>query len=332
VDDENLTKRYPAFKKEILRMPGVSNMTASNFVPWQYGFMLSFAFYNRDVAARAQTLTVDSSFLTTYQIPIIYGEGFRTEWIENDRRVIINETAYNILQSSGTNPLSKYIGISSASHWRNRVQGVAKDFYCFYPTKKIRPLAFLSTRSLRMGREYMTIRLANDGQSNSLSSIEKTVERFFPKSPFEYKYVSREMERLHNQEIGYRLIALVVITGFMLLIAGVGLLGFANYESERSTKEIGIRKALGAKPMQISIHYIFRFAKLTLIANVIAWPICYLIIQWILKIIHYPHPIHIAFTRFLLAGLLTEVLTIAAVWVQSFRAASADPVKALRYE
>ena len=132
--------------------------------------------------------------------------------------------------------------------------------------------------------------------------------------------------------MGYYLIALVIIAVFVLLIAGVGLYDFASYESERCTKEIGIRKALGAKPMQISMHFIYRFAILTLIANMIAWPICYFIIQQILRIIDYPHPIHIRFTNFLLAGILTMVLTIVAVCVQAYQAALVDPVKSLRYE
>jgi putative ABC transport system permease protein len=333
VDDKDLAKRYQAFKKEILHIPGVTHMTASNFVPWKYGFMLSFAFYNKDTAVRAKTLSVDTSFIETYQIPIVDGEGFRTELVENEGRVIINETARKVLQSSGTDPLLRSIGIPrGTSFWRHRVQGIMQDFYCFYPTKRVKPLAILPSRYLRMGREYMTIRLVEDNHSEILNKIEKTVKRFFPKSPFEYKYVAKEMEKMHAQKMGYRWLVLVFTTGFALFIAAVGLFGFATYESERCTKEIGIRKALGAKPIQIAMHFILRFAKLTLIANVIAWPICYFIIQRILRVIDYPHPIQISLAYFLLAGLLTLVLTIVTVWVQTYRAALVDPVKALRYE
>ena len=332
IEDEHLFERYPSLKKEVLRIPGVMNLTASNFVPWQYGFMIYFAYYNQDVAVRSQTLSIDTSFMDTYQIPLTAGEGFRTEWVENEGKIIINETARKLLQSSGTDPLSRSIGISNASFWRNRVQGIMRDFYCLYPAKRIQPLVLISTRFLRMGREYVTIRLAENNQGAILAAIEKTVKRFFPKTPFDYTYVDKAMEELHRRKMGYRMWALVFTTGFSLFIAGVGLFGFAAYETERCTKEIGIRKTLGASPLQIAVHFILRFAKLTLMANLLAWPVCYFIIQWILRLIDYPHPVRIGFTHFLWAGLLTLALTIVVVWAQTLRAASIDPVKALRYE
>ncbi|MFC1877909.1 FtsX-like permease family protein [Thermodesulfobacteriota bacterium] len=332
VEDKNLSKRYLAFKKEILRIPGVTHMTASNFIPWQFGFMLSFSFFNRDVASRTQTLSVDTSFMETYQIPVVDGKGFRTELVENTGKMIINETARKLLQSSGNDPLFKSIGTFSASFWRHRVVGIMKDFYCFYPTQRIKPLALLPSRWLRMGREFMTIRLAENSNRGVPEKIEKTFKRFFPKSPFEYKYVAKEMEKMHVQKLGYRWMALVFATGFALFIAGVGLFGFATYETKRCTKEIGIRKALGAKPTQIALQFMIRFSKLALIANVISWPICHFAIQQILRFIDYPYPIKISFIYFLYAGFLTLFLTIVTVWIQTYRAAWVDPVKALRYE
>jgi putative ABC transport system permease protein len=335
VDDKDLAKRYPAFKKEILRIPGVSNMTASSFVPWQYGFIPSHAYSYKDAAVRAKTFSIDPSFMETYQVPLADGEGFFTDRENTDRvnmegYIIINETARKLLKSKGTDPLLQNICIPTG--WCNRVCGIMQDFYCFYPTKGIEPLAILSSKLFPVARNYMTIRLTKGNHSTILAKIRKTVKRFFSKSLFEVKYVAIEMEKMHTQKVGYRLIALVFITGFALFIAGVDLFGFATYEAERCTKEIGIRKALGAKPMQIAMQFILRFTKLALIANVIAWPICYFTIQRILRVIDYPHPIQISFTYFLWAGLLTLVLTIVSVWVQTFRAAKVDPIKALRYE
>ena len=144
-------------------------------------------------------------------------------------RIIVNETARKLLQSSGTDPLSKSIGTSSASFWRHRLQGIMQDFYCFYPTKRIQPLALLPSKYLRMGREFMSVRLAEGNHSEILTKIEKTVKRFFPKLPFEYKYVAKEMEKMHAQKMGYRLIALVFVTGFSLFIAAVGLFAARGY-------------------------------------------------------------------------------------------------------
>lgn len=330
IDDKELVKRYPAFKREILRIPGVANITASSFVPWQYGIIPAVSWYNENIAARTRLIPADTSFMETYQISIVEGEGFRTNRLRMDGYTIINETARKVLQSNGTDPLSK--NICSSFGWCNRVRGVMKDFNFFYPAKRIRPLAIVSSRYVLYFQNQVTIRMAAGNHIPILAKIETAVKRFFPQAPFEYQYVAKEMEKMHKQKMGYRWMALLFVTGFALFIAAVGLFGFATYETERCTKEIGIRKSLGAKPMQIVLYFILRFFRLTLIANVIAWPICYFIIHRILKIIDYPHPIQINFTHFLWAGLLTLVLTIVTVWAQTYRAALVDPVKALRYE
>ena len=328
----DLARRYLSFKNELLRIPGVTHVTASNFVPWREGFMLSFSYYNQNVAVRSRVLSIDSSFMETYQIPLADGKGFRTELVENTGWIIVNETARTLLESSGNAILSKFIGTSSASYWRHRVKGVMKDFYCFYPSRPIPPLVLLPTKYLRMGREFITIRLSEGNHEESLAQVEKAVKRVFPKSFFDYKYVAEEMEKMHGQKMGYRWLALVFVTGFSLFIAAIGLFGFATYECQRCIKEIGIRKALGAKPGQIVLHFIFRFIRITLVANILAWPVCHFAIQQILKFTDYPHPIRIRLADFALAGLLTLVLTIATVGFQTYRAALVDPVKALRYE
>ena len=335
VDDVDLAKRYPAIKKGILRIPGVTSMTASSFVPWQYGFMPSHAYSYNDATVRTKTFSADPSFRETYQIPLIDGEGFGndpadTERLNMEGLIIINETARRLLQSNGADPLWQNIRMWHG--WWNRVCGVMKDFYCFYPARRIEPVAILSSKLFPVARNHITIRLAGNNHSVALAEIKKTVKHFFPQAPFEYKYVAREMEKMHAERMGYRLSVLVFVTGFSFLIAAVGLFGFAVYETERCTKEIGIRKTLGAKRLQIAVHFILRFAKLTLMANLLAWPVCYFIIQRILRLVDYPHPVRIGFTHFLWAGILTLTLTVVVVWVQTLRAASIDPVKALRYE
>lgn len=333
LDDKDLAERYPAFKKEILRIAGVTHMTASNFVPWENGLMHSYAYYSDDASVRAQTIFADSSFIETYQIPIVDGEGFSAKWTEMPGYVIINETARTVLQSAGVDPLYRIVDIPFGKFfWQHRVHGIMQDFSFFYPTKRLKPLSILPAYHMRYVRNYVTIRLSEDNHSEIVARIRKTVMRFFPKAQFEYKYVAGEMEKMHAQKTGHSRLASLFAIGAALFIAGVGFFGFATYETERCTKEIGIRKALGAKPMQIAIHFIFRFAGLALIANVITWPVCYFIVQWIPGVISYPHPVHISFTHFLWAGLLTLTLTIAAVWAQTYRASSGDPAKALRYE
>ena len=332
INDPNFIKQYLGFKNELLRIRGVTHVTVSNFVPWRHGFMAFFSLYNQEVAVRTPTFGVDTSFMETYQIPLVEGTGFRTEYVENTGWAIVNETGRKVLESNGNTILAKSIGISSPSFWRHRVKGIMKDFFCFYPTDRVPSVALFPSKYMRNGREWVTIRLSAGNHGEILSNVEKAVKRSFPKSPFEYRYIAKEMEKMHAQKMGYRWMALMFVTGFSFFISAIGLFGFATYETERCTKEIGIRKALGAKSWQIVIQFILRFAKITLIANLLAWPVCHFTIQYILKLINYPFPVKLTLADFMITGFLTLLLTIVTVLIQTYRAARIDPIMALRYE
>lgn len=340
VDDKNLVEHYPAFKKEVLDIYGVEQMTASNFVPWSHGAMFKLAYYDHDAIVIANTMFVDPSFLETYQIEIVDGDGFSTKWTEMPGYLVINETARKVLQSTGTDPLFKSVGIpvvggspiGSSSFWQNRVQGVIRDFFILHPLNSIQPLAIIPSYHLRYMRSYITIRLADHNQANILSKIEEVVERYFPQILLDIRYIDSEMAKMHHKIMAGYLKAIICIVSFVVFITLVGLIGYSFYETDRCAKEIGIRKTLGAKPIQIATQLIFRFCKLTLIANVIAWPICYYIVQWGQGVIDYPYPVQICVTHFIWIGLLSLLLTIIVVLVQTYHAALIDPARALRYE
>ncbi|MFC1877908.1 ABC transporter permease [Thermodesulfobacteriota bacterium] len=340
IDDEKLVEHYPAFKEEILRIAGVKHMTASNYVPWSHGTMPKFAYYDDDAVVIANTIFADSSFLETYQIPVVDGEGFSTKWTEMPGYVIINETARQVLQSTGTDPLSKALGIhtgrgvnrKNSFFWQHRVHGIINDFSTLYPPSSIQPLAILPSYHVRYVRIYITIRLADHNQTNILSQVEEVVKHFYPQSLFDFKYVTEEMENMHHRKMDGYLKTIIFTVGFAIFITMIGLFGYATYETDRCTKEIGVRKALGAKPVQIAKYFILRFVKLVLIANIISWPISYLFTQWALKEYDCFYTLQISIKHLLLVGVSSLLIAIVVVSVQVYRAALVDPASVLRYE
>ena len=114
--------------------------------------------------------------------------------------------------------------------------------------------------------------------------------------------------------------------------ACLGLFGLASYETARRTKEVGIRKALGATSAEVVAHFVKSFVMLALLANVIACPLSFFLMRLIFRSINYPYPLRMGPLVFLQAGVISVILAIVTVSVQTLRAASVSPVNALRYE
>jgi putative ABC transport system permease protein len=123
-----------------------------------------------------------------------------------------------------------------------------------------------------------------------------------------------------------------ISTVLAFLLSGLGLFGLATFEIERRTKEIGIRKALGAASAQIVLHFLKGFSKLIALANLIAWPLTFLLIRLVFALIEYPRPLVIGPLIFVEVGAVSFAVMAVTVGAQTLRAASLNPVQTLRYE
>ena len=123
-----------------------------------------------------------------------------------------------------------------------------------------------------------------------------------------------------------------ISTILSFLLSGLGLFGLASFEVERRTKEVGVRKALGATSTQIVLHFLFGFSKLIALANVVAWPLAFALIRAVFALIQYPRVIPIGPIVFLEAGLASMAVMVVTVGAQTLRAARANPANTIRYE
>jgi putative ABC transport system permease protein len=203
---------------------------------------------------------------------------------------------------------------------------VVNDFHAHSLHEEIAPSIF------RMHEPYLSyvyIKIHPGEITPTLNYIRETTETFAPDYPFQFEFLDRTYNRLYEMEIRMGKI-INVFALLAIFISCLGLFGLASYTIEKRTKEIGIRKVLGASVAKISSMLSLEFLKWVALANLIAWPLAwYFMHQWLDNFVY---RIDLSLWIFLIAGLLGLLLALLTVIYQSTKAALSNPIKSLRYE
>ena len=309
------------------------NITASNATPCTYDRLMPLAYYHEEAVVSARTFFVDPSFMDTYGISLKDGKSFSSRWEEMPGFVIINESASKVLQSAGSDPLYRAITIPYVkSFWQHRLQGIMQDFHPNLPSKHAHPVALLPSSHLQYSRNILAIHLTNRDDIDCLAKIEITINRFYPNALFDYRYLSDEIDHMNAMIMKNRRLALTFIAGMWVCTTIFGLLGFAFYETRKCSREVGIRKILGAGPMQIAMHFTGRYVRRALVANGAAWLFVSLGGQHLLKIMGYSHLIQFNFFHYFWAGFFTLGLSLVIPMERIYRASIINPAEVLRNE
>jgi len=177
--------------------------------------------------------------------------------------------------------------------------------------------------------QYIAARIRTGNVSETLDFIENTWENFAPGYPFTYSFLDEDFNRLYVNEQRKRKVS-VIFSMLAIFISSLGLFGLASFITERRTKEVGVRKVLGATVTNITLLLSKDFVKWVLIANVIAWPIAYFSLnRWLHN---FAYRIDIGVWLFVISGISTLVIALLTVSYQSVKAAVANPVESLRSE
>jgi putative ABC transport system permease protein len=265
---------------------------------------------------------VDYDFIDLFQIKLKEGRNFSPDFpTDSADSYILNESAV------------KALGWQSAAGKQFRggkVIGVVKDFH-FQPLGlPIKPL-FLGMRKGReaFNTEHIAIKIKTGELENTLAAVQRTVKKFLPHIPFEAHFMDEAYEQLYKSEkrLGQ---AFNIFTLLAVFIACMGLLGLVSHNVLQRTKEIGIRKVLGASVSQLIILISRDFLKLIGTALIVAMPVAwYAMNQWLQN---FAYRIDISWWIFALSGSLSVGVALLTVSFQSIKAALADPVKSLRSE
>jgi len=322
-----IPQQNEAFKNELKKNASILEAAYSNGTPGKTQTVLTL-FQEGMPASVTHTfdfIFADYDFVKTYEIEIAEGRDFsRGFGSDKDGAFLINETAAAKL-GWGKETLGKKIGYSDEV--MRPIVGIVKDFHYKSLKEVIGPLAiFLAPENL----PFLSIKMNTNDISAALSFIEKTWTSFEKDRSFEYFFVDENFDSLYHSEEQLSQI-ITFFACIAIFVASLGLFGLASYTAERSTKEIGIRKVLGASVGSIVITLSNNFLKWVLVANVIAWPAAYFIMKnyWLSN---FPFRIPISILTFIAAGVMSVVIALLTVSFQSLKAALTNPAETLKYE
>jgi putative ABC transport system permease protein len=273
-----------------------------------------------------KVLLNDFDYIETLDIALAAGRSFSPQMdADTSRDLIINETAARAL---GWNTPQEAVG-QTVNYFRNRsgtIIGVVKDFHFQTLHMGMQPLMMVLAPD---GYGYAAMRIAAHDIGGTLEHVKNAWTTFAPQWPFEYLFLDDNFGKQYEAE--QRLGKIFgAFGGIAIFIACLGLFGLASFTAGRRTREIGIRKVLGATASAI-VHLLSReFLKLVLVANVIAWPVAYFAMnKWLQS---FAYRIDMGWWIFALAGGVALLIALLTVSMQAIKAALANPVEALRYE
>jgi putative ABC transport system permease protein len=327
VRGRGIAEQFEAFKNELKKNPSITSTSYSNGIPGRTESVLTIFLEGKpeSVSFTFDYIFCDYDFLKTYEIDLVKGRDFSRDFgSDKEGAYLINETAMAKL-GWGDETLGKKIGVSKEVMCP--IVGVVKDFHYKSLKQVIGPLAIY----LRPGHDsYLSVKMNTYDIPATLSYIEKTWNAFEKERGFEYFFVDESFDSLYHSE--ERLRQIITFFAFIaIFVACLGLFGLASHTAEQSTKEIGIRKVLGATASSIVVLLSRNFLKWVLIANLIAWPVTYYVMRnyWLAN---FPFRIPTSLLTFVSAGLIALFIALLTVSYQSIKAAVANPVDSLRYE
>lgn len=326
--DNNALKAYESIKARFNNIVGVEAVTGSNNeisnVISGWGAVMEGLPENVSISFRG--MYGDQDFLETFGFNLIAGEGFqkKSDW-DSTVYYLVNETGIEKLGLTPEEAIGKRFGIDGSM--MGYISGVVEDFHITSLHTEIEPWAVYTGP-----QDYKQLLYARVDMSR-IETIKKEMSsiwsEFIPNRPFELQYVNQSVASLYekDKQLGEIILSFTVLA---IVIGCLGLFGLASYLAEKRTKEIGIRKVLGADITKIVLLLSKEYLVIILISNLIGWPIAYLAMNNWLETFAYR--IEISPIYFLIAGFTTVFVALFTVSYQSLKAANSNPTQALRSE
>jgi putative ABC transport system permease protein len=308
-------------KNELMKSPAILEVACKNGGSWA-----TVAKVNGETQLSFSYETVNDAYIPMLKIPVINGRNFSKDFpSDSTHSVLVNEAF--VKKAGWTNPIGQEVNFWYRNGEKYSVIGVVKDYHYEALTREIQPQLFTMTPGNSYGKAL--IKIKPDGATASLQHIEKTYKKLYPMSPYSYIFKDQENLKQYEAEAKWKRIMLfgAVLTIF---ISCIGLFGLSVLSAEKRTKEIGIRKVLGASVSNVATILSKSFLKLVIISLVIAIPLAWLAASAWLE--NYPYRISLNWQLFAGAGVLVALIALVTVSFHAVKAAMANPVKSLRSE
>lgn len=323
--DKNIKENLYAVRQELLKNPGIERISVSTTIPMKIDWHNSFYFRNEEDPENnhinSHYSRVDYDFIDLFEMEIVKGRNFRKEIDHGKAVFIINET------------IARKIGwedpVGKAFHNQGRtgtIIGMVKDFHNENMHLPIGEVVLV----LAPGRGYMmSIKIDTENIPQTLAAVENVWNEFSGGYPFSYEFMDERYDQMYKSEIRLGR-AFNYFSALAIFLCCLGLFGLASFTVEQGTKEIAIRKVLGASVAELVRMLSWQFLRWVFIANLIAWPIAYFFMNaWLQSFIY---RIDIGWVVFLIAGITAAVIAFLTVIAQTAKAAFANPADSLRYE
>ncbi len=326
-----LNTQTEAFKEELLKLPEVSEVGGCNTMPGEAFFGTSFRKEGDTETAFGSGITIDEDFINCLEMELLDGRNF-SDAFNDSLSLLINETAVQELQME--DPIGKRLITINTNFQTGEetlttytIVGLVKDFHFQSLHQAISPVYFFHNENETGASNVLSLRLqANDFQQ-TIQKVENIWTRFSPDQPFRYSFLEGDLSSLYiAEQVSQRIFGLFSLLA--IFIACMGLLGLAAYITLQRTKEIGIRKVLGASTANLISLLSKDFLKLVFIALLLGSPLAWLAMNKWLE--NFAYRVDVNWTVFLLAGFLSIIIAFITISFQAIKTARANPIKALK--
>ncbi|MFO7924548.1 MAG: FtsX-like permease family protein, partial [Bacteroidales bacterium] len=320
-----LGDRQKAFREELMKNEEIKNASFCSSLPGYDFGGTSFHRYGAPSEELVQTILIqtDEHYLETMNIELAEGRFFSQEYGTDEDAVVINETLVRVMGLQ--DPVNESIVFPHISIIAP-VIGVIKDVNFESLHRNIRPMTI---RKLVDPGWLMAIRIDNENIPDVISSIEQTWNDFTGEAPYIYSFLEDDLLELYSNEMRTGRI-FTIFSVLAIIIACMGLLGMASFTTEKRTKEIGIRKAMGASMQSICLLLVKEVTLLIAFSTLFAWPVAWYIMNRWLE--NFSYRIQPGITTFVISTLIAFVIALLTVSYQVRKAAAANPVDSLKYE
>lgn len=328
----NTESKYVPLKNELLKNPGVGTVTSGSAYPGIPN-LTDMLFYAEGKTASEfvdiHLSAVENDYIETLGFKLLSGRSFSKEFTADSASIILNEAAVKELGYDPATAIGKKIQYDFANfQGAMQIVGVVKNFNFESLHSEIKPYGFTAGRfGNKFG--YVIASLKANNYSGLVTEIERTWAKLNPAIPFVYSFLDQDFQRNYEKE--QRTSRIVMYFTFIaILVACLGLFGLSAFSAEQRTKEIGIRKVLGASAGNVTTLLSKDFIKLVFIAIVIASPVAwYFMNKWLQD---FAYRVTISWWMFAAASLLAVLVAVMTISFQAIKAAMANPVKSLRTE
>ena len=323
----NSKENYYALKNELLQEPSILAVTRANALPFLIGSNSGgFDWQDRDVENDVLIgfgfagFDYDDALGLEFTHGRFYSQEYATDTSDG---IVINESCLNTMNMK--DPIGKWLEWGGENRWN--IIGVMKDYHFLPLNHEISPMVMVYNSPENTG--VLMIRIRNEDPKKTIAYVEKAWNRINPAFPFNYNFLDKEYEELYTSET--RLAEIFKYFAFLaIFISCLGLLGLASFMAEQRTKEIGIRKTFGASIPSIVKLMSKEFARLVIIANIIAIPIAwYFLKEWLTN---YSYTTRLSADIFIIAFLISILIAWITISYQAIKAAIMNPVEAIKYE